>query len=109
MWIRIGSFPVKPGCIGRLRDVYNREAVPRVRGQPGNVACLLLEPASGEGAYKAITIWSSRQAGEAYDASGTAAEIVALVRECFAGPPTLEAFESSSVDGLDGARPLTGT
>jgi quinol monooxygenase YgiN len=96
MWIRIGSFSVKPDQTARLREVYNHQAIPRVRAQPGNLACLLLEPVGTEQAYRAITIWDSRAAGEAYDASGTASEIVALVRDCFAGPPTLESYESSS-------------
>jgi hypothetical protein len=51
--------------------------------------------------FKAMTIWDSRASGEAYDASGVAAEIVGMVRECFAAPPTLETFESDSSLGLE--------
>jgi quinol monooxygenase YgiN len=100
MWIRIGSFSVKPGQQEALRARYNEAAVPKVRAQPGNLACMLLEPADGEATSVAITIWESRAAGEAYDASGAAAEVVALVREFFAGPPVLRSFSSDSVAGL---------
>jgi len=101
MWIRMASFMVKPEQAGRLRAVYNEQAVPLVRKQSGNLACLLLEPVGDARAHKAITIWDSRATGEAYDASGTAAEVVGMVRECFAGPPTLETFESNSSLGLE--------
>jgi hypothetical protein len=39
-------------------------------------------------------------AAEAYESSGAAAEVVALVRAFFAGPPTLRSYESSSLAGL---------
>ena len=43
-----------------------------------------------------MTIWADRAAGEAYDASGAAGEVVGLVREFFAGPPTLRSYASTS-------------
>jgi quinol monooxygenase YgiN len=100
MWIRLGSFSVKPDQIELLVARYNDVAVPKVRAQPGNVACLLLEPADGESTFIAMTIWESRAAGEAYDASGAAAEVVGLVKEFFAGPPSLRSFQSGSVAGI---------
>ena len=46
MWIRMGTFAVKPSEVERLKQTYNGVAVPKVRACPGNLACLLLEPAS---------------------------------------------------------------
>jgi heme-degrading monooxygenase HmoA len=100
MWIRLGSFAVKPGHAEALRATYNAHAVPRVRACAGNLACLLLEPVADGEPFVAVTIWGSRAHGEAYDASGTAAEVVALAREHFAGPPTLRSYQSSSDAGL---------
>jgi heme-degrading monooxygenase HmoA len=73
-----------------------------VRACAGNLACLLLEPAGDDRDFAAVTIWATRADGEAYDASGTAAEVVALVRGHFAGPPTLRSYQSSSLAGLPG-------
>ena len=100
MWIRLGSFSVKPGQPGRLRSTYNEVAVPKVRGCPGNLACLLLEPASPDEAFVVMTIWETREAAESYEASGSAAEVVSLVREFFAGPPTLRSYQSESSAGV---------
>jgi heme-degrading monooxygenase HmoA len=98
----MGSFAVKPGEEERLKRTYNGVAVPKVRACSGNRACLLLEPAVAGEAFRVITIWETRAAAEAYEASGSAAEVVALVRDCFAGPPTLSSYSSDSAEGLPG-------
>ena len=101
MWVRVGSFFVKPDQATNLRTVYNQQAVPKVRAQPGNLACLLLEPSEqGESPFMVMTIWTDRAAAEAYEASGAAAEVVSLVRAFFAGLPTLQSYESSTISGL---------
>jgi heme-degrading monooxygenase HmoA len=104
MWIRLGSFAVKPGEQAALRAIYNQQAVPRVRACAGNLGCLLLEPVTEGEPFVAVTIWASRAAGEQYEASGAAAEVVGLVRGYFAGPPSLRSYESDSLAGLP-ARP----
>jgi quinol monooxygenase YgiN len=100
MWIRVGSFAVKPGSAGALRGTYNKRAVPKVRECSGNLACLLLEPTGDDHTFMAITIWESRDAGIAYEESATAAEVVALVAPLFAGPPLLRSYQSESMDGF---------
>jgi len=96
MWIRMGSFAVKTGSELALRATYNEQGAPRVRAQPGNLGCLLLEPNQPGAPHLVMTLWRDRAAAEAYEASGAAAEVVALVRGFFAGPPTLSAYESAS-------------
>jgi quinol monooxygenase YgiN len=100
MWVRMGSFSVKPDHVAALRTTYNEVAVPRVRACAGNVGCLLLEPAATGEPLLVLTIWKDRAAAEAYEASGTATEIVSLVKGFFTGPPTLRSYESASVAGL---------
>jgi quinol monooxygenase YgiN len=100
MWVRIGSFLVKPDQVANLRSTYNDQAVPKVRAHPGNLGCLLLEPNAEDEAFVVITIWNDRAAAEKYESSGAAAEVVALVRSFFAGPPTLRSYESASILGL---------
>ena len=100
MWVRMGTFLVKPNQVERLKNTYNELGIPRVRAVPGNLACLLLEPLTADSAFAVITIWATRAAAESYESSGAAAEVVSLVRDCFAGPPTLVAYQSDSVAGL---------
>ena len=104
MWVRVGSFLVKPDQVANLRRTYNEEAVPKVRAYPGNLGCLLLEPTTDGEPFVVITVWDDRAAAETYEASGAAAEVVALVRSFFAGPPTLRSYHSASVSGLSASR-----
>lgn len=100
MWVRVGSFLAKPDQVANLRTTYNEQAVPKVRSYAGNIGCLLLEPTTEGEPFLVMTIWQDRAAAERYESSGTAAEIVALVRAYFAGPPTLRSYESGSSLGL---------
>lgn len=100
MWVRMGTFRAKPELVEALVTTYNEQALPRVRASAGNVGCLLLEPSHSGDDFVVITIWKDQAAAERYEASGEAAEVVALVRHCFAGPPTLRSFSSSSDAGL---------
>jgi heme-degrading monooxygenase HmoA len=92
MFVRQGSFEVLPGTLDTLRETYNRDCAPIVRAAPGNLDVYLLEPADGAGPIIACTIWQSEEHARAYDASGTAKEVVAKVKAFFAGPPTLRSY-----------------
>jgi len=100
MWIRVGSFQAKPGEVALLKSTYDERAVPKVRATPGNLACLLLAPVAEGDPFMAITIWETKAAAEQYESSGAAKEVVAMVREFFAGPPRLASYESDSTAGL---------
>lgn len=102
MWVRIGSFRVQPGEAEQLRTIYNGQAVPKVRAFPGNVGCLLLEPTAGTDEFLVLTLWQDQTAAERYESSGAAAEVVALVKRFFAGPPALRSYSSASPDDAIG-------
>ena len=94
MFVRLGAFAVKAGELELLRTTYNEVCAPLVRAQPGNVDCFLLEPVA-PGAIvmvSACTMWRTEEDTVRYESSGAAQEIVAKVRQHFAGPPKLEAF-----------------
>jgi hypothetical protein len=99
----MGSFLVKAGAAEALRTTYNQQAVPKVRAQTGNLGCLLLEPEQPEEPHVVITLGRDRADADAYEGSGTAAEVVGLVRAFFAGPPTLRSFASASLGGMPGS------
>ena len=92
MFVRQGSFEVVTGKLDALRETYTRDCVPMVRAAPGNVDVYLLEPADDTGPIIAVTVWQSEEHARAYDASGTAKEVVAKVKDFFAGPPTLRSY-----------------
>jgi heme-degrading monooxygenase HmoA len=91
MFVRLGTFAVKPGDLETLRKTYNEVCAPLVRAAEGNVDCFLLEPTS-PGDIIACTMWRAEEDAARYEASGTAKEVVAKVRHHFAGPPRLDAY-----------------
>jgi heme-degrading monooxygenase HmoA len=92
MFVRQGSFEVISGKLDELRETYYRDCAPIVRAAPGNLDVYLLEPADRDGPIVACTIWETEREATAYEASGTAKEVVAKVRAFFAGPPTLRSY-----------------
>ena len=92
MWIRLGSFPIVPGKLLELRALYATECAPFVRAASGNVDCYLMESADDAQRCVVCTIWQSEADAKTYEATGTAAAIVAKVRPFFAGPPVLTSY-----------------
>jgi quinol monooxygenase YgiN len=96
----MGKFRVKVGMVETLVATYNERAIPKVRAVAGSLGCVLLQPGAGDEEFVVLTIWKDQAAAERYEASGEAAEVVALVRDYFAGPPTLHSYASASEAGL---------
>jgi quinol monooxygenase YgiN len=92
MWIRQGSFPIVPGKLAELRALYAGECVPVVRAAAGNVDCYLMESVEDPERCIVCTIWRTEADAKTYEATGTAAAIVAKVRQFFAGPPLLTSY-----------------
>jgi heme-degrading monooxygenase HmoA len=91
MFVRLGSFAVQPGALEALRETYNGVCAPLVRAAAGNIDCFLLEPVA-PGDVVACTMWRTEEDAVRYESSGTAQEVVAKVRQHFAGPPRLDAY-----------------
>jgi heme-degrading monooxygenase HmoA len=94
MFVRMGSFAVKPGELETLRKTYNESCAPVVRAEEGNVDCFLLEPVDSKagGNIVACTMWRTEADAVRYESSGKAQDIVAKVRQHFAGAPSLLAY-----------------
>ncbi len=92
MFIRQGSFEVVAGKLAELREIYDRDCAPIVRAAPGNVDVYIMEPTDDRNPVIACTIWKTEADAVAYDASGTAKEVVAKVKGFFAGPPVLRSY-----------------
>jgi quinol monooxygenase YgiN len=93
VFVRIGTFDVKPDqCDGLLR-IYEAEAIPLVRAAPGNVGAFLLRQRDDPGRFMAITAWRSQADAEEYERSGLAGRVVDTIRHTFAGPPRLMTYD----------------
>jgi heme-degrading monooxygenase HmoA len=94
MFVRVGTFRIQPGTLDALRQRYYAECAPLVKATKGNVDCVVLEPVDeDEQAPVAVcTVWQTEADAAAYEASGTAVEVVGRMQEFFRGPPDLYAY-----------------
>jgi heme-degrading monooxygenase HmoA len=92
MFMRVGTFRIRPGTLDALRQRYYRDCAPVVRAAAGSVDCYLMEPVDEEAPVVVCTVWQTEADAVAYEASGSAAAVVSRVREFFAGPPELRSY-----------------
>ena len=92
MFVRMGTFRIKPGTLDVLRQRYYGECAPVVKAAAGNVDCYVLEPVDAEAPVVVCTVWQTEADAVAYETSGSAAEVVSRVREFFSGPPELSSY-----------------
>ena len=92
MFARVTTVSIQPDKVAEVTRIYNESILPAVKAASGNHAVfLLVDAASGKGL--SITIWDTKEAGAAYDASGTYREQVAKVAPYFTGPASLDTYE----------------
>jgi heme-degrading monooxygenase HmoA len=92
MFVRVGTFEVKSGSLPALLERYESVCAPLVRSAPGSVDCFVAEPADDTSPVAVCTVWQTEADAQAYESSGAAAQVVAQVREYFAGPPQLLSY-----------------
>jgi heme-degrading monooxygenase HmoA len=92
MFIRIAEVTLLPGLEEEAKRIYAEEAAMRVHRFAGNVGCYMLEPVEADAAHLACTVWDSEESARAYESSGAAQEVAALLRHTFAAPPRLQSY-----------------
>jgi heme-degrading monooxygenase HmoA len=92
VFVRVGTFRVRPGTVEEFRGEYYSRCVPLVKAAPGNIDCLVLEPVAEQAPLAVCTVWESEADATAYETSGSAAEVVGMVRDFFLGPPELHSY-----------------
>src|SRR5260370_17161727 len=49
MFVRVGTFRIRPGTLDEFRQRYYSECAPLVKGASGSVDCMVLEPVDDQG------------------------------------------------------------
>ena len=93
MWIRLIEVKIKHDKLDEARKIYNKEIVPTVKEQKGNIDMFLMESNDRECVVISFTSWETQENGEAYEKSGTYVKMVNKVKHTFAGIPTLWSYE----------------
>ena len=92
MFARVTTVAVQPDHVADVTRIYNESILPAVKAAAGNHGVyLLINPASGKGV--SITLWENQADGDTYDSSGTYRQLVSMIAQYFAAPPSLDTYE----------------
>ena len=92
MFVRVGTFRIRPGTLDEFRQRYYSQCAPVVTAAAGSVDCMILESVDDQAPVAVCTVWRTEADAAAYEASGAAADVVNRVREFFLGPPELRSY-----------------
>ena len=97
MFVRLTFVNFSPENIEAAKRVFMKEVVPVVRKQKGNINIHLLEPTELSDDFISITEWESQAYADAYQASGTYQQLVALLKDYFTKKPVLKTYRAEDV------------
>lgn len=92
MIVRLTSFNVVQDKIEELKKIYEKEVVPTVKQQKGNLDCRLLEPNNKSDEFISITEWDNMEDAKAYSAKGVYKSLIDKVRMYFTKDPVVKEY-----------------
>ena len=92
MFVRLTFISIQPERIEDLRKIYQRDVVPVVKKQKGNLGVMLLEPTASNDELISVTQWESAADADLYESSGTYRTLVDKIKELYRSKPTLKTY-----------------
>lgn len=94
MWVRLTFSSMDPEQLREIRALYNSEEVSgAVRGVEGYRFHHLLESADNRGDFVSLTAWDTKADAEAYEESGTYAQMAAKFEHLFTSDTEVRSYE----------------
>lgn len=97
MYVRLTFFKLNPDNIREAIDLYNKEVVPVVREQKGNIDIWILEPITKQEEYISITQWKSETDAEVYEKSGLYKNLISKFERYLIQPPVLKTYTAEKI------------
>src|SRR5262245_193921 len=92
MHARVTMVKLQPDKVDDAISIYQNEALPVIKAQPGNRGVYLFtDRSTGHGV--SVTLWTSEAEASAYESGGTYHQLVNKLRALFAAPPTLATYD----------------
>lgn len=84
---------LKPGKMGELRELYNKEVIAAHKGHKGIRFVHLLESLENKDEGFSVTAWDTKADIEAYERSGDYERLVAKFKDMYDREPVLKSYE----------------
>lgn len=97
MFFRLTFCKFSPESVNDALSIYNKDVIPVVSRQPGNIAIHMLEPVDKADDFISLTQWRTKADADAYESSGLYASLVAKISDLLAKPPVLKSYDTKDV------------
>ena len=94
MVVRLTRLHIPAEKVKQAKKLYQKELVPEVRKQKGNINIMLLEPTDGTNDYISFTAWETDADAENYETSGKYKQMVDKFKDMFTGKTVLKTYKS---------------
>ena len=92
MFVRLTFISIQPERTEELRKTYQKDVVPVVKNQKGNMGVRLLEPTAINDDFISVTEWETAADADLYESSGTYRTLVDKIKEMYKSKPVLKTY-----------------
>ena len=97
MIVRLTYCKFSPGSINEVKTIYNRDVIPVVKTQKGNLGIRLIEPVDKSDDFISMSEWTTEEDAEAYESSGVYKTLVDKLADFTTMPPVLKTYKTEEV------------
>lgn len=94
MVVRLTRLHIPPEKVKQAKKLYQKELVPEVKKQKGNIDIMLLEPTDDTNDYISFTAWETDEDAENYETSGKYKQMVDKFKDMFTGKTDLKTYKA---------------
>lgn len=98
MFVRLTYMNFSPGKIAEVKDIYTNEVARSIRRQNGNIQAMLLQPADDADDYISCTMWTNKDAADAYQSSDTYTRDFSKIKELTTKQPRVKYYSVDAVE-----------
>jgi quinol monooxygenase YgiN len=95
--VRMTFCKLDPGRVEEAKTIYNRDIIPVIRDQEGNVGIRLLEPKNVSEDFISVTEWRNRAAADAHEKSGVPIKLLKKLEPFLLKPPVIKTYITEDV------------
>ena len=97
MIVRLTYCKINPDSLNEVKAIYNRDIVPAIRAQKGNLGVRLMQPLDKSDDFISVSEWVTQQDADNYESSGMYKTLVGKVAGFFTKQPVLKTYSTEEV------------
>ncbi|MGE5520286.1 MAG: putative quinol monooxygenase [Candidatus Dadabacteria bacterium] len=95
--VRMTFCKLDPKRIEQAKAIFNREIIPVMRDEEGNVGIRLLEPEDSSGDFISVSEWRSQYYADLHEQSGLHIKLLKRLEPFLLRPPVMKVYSTEEV------------